>query len=454
MAFVPAPCLLNSGARPAPASSPLRPALAPRARSDLVKVNTPRRARAARAASDLRLFPSSQLAQAAPHFDQQQQWDALLASALVDAPPDAAWFRTDTPLRVLRTPGRTRPGDDIQTVSPPSTKPRRKPHGFWNDLANVERELLLVNEQLGRTGLRSVPRLSEIAALGRGDLVAAISKHGGVKRVAEDLRWGRGGKTRRATSAVTLPEGSRRRRVRDKVLRRPKAYWNDIGRVQSEIGAFVAEYGVKGVMPTQKQFYTFERADLVQAAARHGGLRVLAQSMGLRCRRAPKKRLYWKDFEVLKKALLEFSEQHCPGYMPTGDELMSKGCSAITNAIAAHGGFPAVANKLGLCARNTKAQGAPKTWNEQRLKLELHAFTMTYLPDLARTQTIPTERQLRKYGRNDLSYAINKFGGFAAVARALGLRQKTRGVFRSNVPVSSNIKRTQSSSKVYTVTAQ
>lgn len=451
MAFVPAPCLVTGGARlAASSSSQRRLPTAPRAKSDLV--NTPRRARAARAASDLRLLPSGQFPRAAP---QQKQWDALLAAALVDAPPDAAWFRappdaawfrTDAPHRVLRNPRRGKRGaETLPAVQ--SVKPIRKPHGFWNDLANVERELLLVNGQLGCTGKKSVPRLSEIAALGRGDLVAAISKHGGVKRVAEDLRWGRGGKTRRATSTVTLPDGVSGRRVRDKMLRRPKAYWDDIGRVQSEIGAFVAEYGVKGVMPTQKQFYAFERADLVQAAGRHGGLRVLSQSMGLRCRRVARKRLYWKDFEVLKKALLEFSEQHCPGYMPTGDELMSKGCSAITNAIAAHGGFPAVAEKLGLRARNTKAQGAPKTWDEQRLKLQLHAFTLTYCPDLARSQTIPTERQLRKHGRNDLSYAINKFGGYAAVAKALGLQQKQRGVFRSNVPISSD---SESSAKAET----
>lgn len=439
MAFVPAPCLFNGGARlAASSSSQRRLPKAPRAKSELI--NTPRRARAARTASDLRLLPAGHLPRAAP---QQQQWDALLAAALVDAPPDAAWFRTEVPHRVLRSPRRSNSRRDADLPAP-TAKPIRKPHGFWNDLKNVERELILVNEQLGRTGKRSVPRLGEMASLGRGDLVAAISKHGGVKRVAEDLRWGRGGKTRRAGSAVVLPNGLRRRRVRDKVLRRPKHYWDDIGRVQSEIGAFVAEYGVKGVMPTQKQFYAFERSDLVQAAARHGGLRVLAQSMGLRCRRVPRKRLYWKDFEVLKNALLKFSEQHCPGYMPTGDELMSKGCSAITNAVAAHGGFPAVAEKLGLLARNTKAQGAPKTWDEQRLKLELHAFTLTYFPDLARSQTIPTERQLRKHGRNDLSYAINKFGGLAAVAKALGLQQKKRGAFQSNVVVSSD---SESSSK-------
>lgn len=313
-------------------------------------------------------------------------------------------------------------------------RPVRKPHGFWNDLANVERELLLVNALLGRPGAKIIPRLSEISALGRGDLVAAIGKHGGVKKVAVALRWGRGGKTRRAVSALGA-ERVIRDGTRDKILRRPKAYWNDIERVQSEIGAFVAEYGETGVMPTQKQFYSFERSDLVQAAGRHGGLRVLAQSMGLRCRRAPKKRMYWKDFDVLKKALLEFADERCPGRMPTGDELVEGGASSVANAIAAHGGFPEVAKKCGLNARNTRSQGAPVTWDEGRLRTELHAFTVAYLPGLAKTRTIPTERELRKFGRNDLSYAINKFGGFAKITKVLGLQQRRRGIFRSNAPI-------------------
>lgn len=160
----------------------------------------------------------------------------------------------------------------------------------------------------------------------------------------------------------------------------------------------------------------------------------MAKAMGLSCRRAARRKQYWKDFSVLEKALLDFARENCPGRMPTGDELMAKGCSAITNAVATHGGFPAVARRLGLTARNTKSQGAPRVWDEARLKMELHAFTIKYFPDLARTQTIPTERQLRKYGRNDLSYAVNKAGGYAAVAKALGLQQKRRGVFRSKKP--------------------
>lgn len=301
----------------------------------------------------------------------------------------------------------------------------RKPHGYWNDLSNLERELIAVNAILGRVGKRSVPKLVDMKALGRGDLVAAVAKHGGVKKVAKDLRWGTSGKTKRRADESMI-------QVRGKVLRRPRKYWEDVQRVQAEIGAFVDEYGIRGVMPTQKQFYQFGRADLAQAAGRHGGLRVIAEKMGLKCRRKAKKRRYWGDFGALRIALEKFSAKHCPGYMPTGDELTLKGHSALTNAIAMHGGYPEVAKRLGLKARNDYKQGAPKTWTEKRLKIEIFSFVMRWEPEYARQGWMPTERMLRKRGRNDLSYAVSRFGGFKKVAEMVGLTMRKRGVFSSH----------------------
>lgn len=314
--------------------------------------------------------------------------------------------------------------------------PQRKAHGYWNDLSNVEHALHEVNEQLGRAGKRIVPKLSEMRMLGRGDLVAALGKHGGIKKVAEDLRWGRGGKSRRKRSEEGGGVGGGgkavvRKGVRDKLLRRPRKYWEDVERVKMEIGAFVAEYGVKGVMPTQKQFYQFGRADLVQAAGRHGGLRVVAGMMGLKCRRQTREKWYWREFETLRKALLSFAREHCSGCMPTGDELNSEGCSGLRNAIVTHGGFAKVATKIGLKARNTRAQGAPVRWEMERLRMEVHAFVMMHFPELARRRLMPSEGMLRRFGRNDLSYAISKFGGYQKVAEVMGLEVKRGGVFRS-----------------------
>lgn len=291
---------------------------------------------------------------------------------------------------------------------------RRKPHGYWNQLENVERELLFVNEQLGNRG-RVIPRITELKALGRGDLVAALMKHGGVKHVAVALRWTR------------APSGCARRMrpTREKVLRRPADYWQDAERVYSEMSAFIEEFGSRGVMPTRKQLYSFGRADLANAAMKHGGLRAVAKQMNLKGRRDARSRGYWRDFSAVYDELLKFSGKYCPGVMPTADELSSKGLSCLVNAIASHGGFPSVAEKCGLMPRNVKRQGAPAVWDEIRLRREYLSFLMTFYPQLAKERIMVGERQLRKYGRNDISYAIGKFGGFARLANELGFRKRT-----------------------------
>lgn len=290
---------------------------------------------------------------------------------------------------------------------------QRKPHGYWNQLENVERELLLVNAQLGHHGRRMLPRLADIKALGRGDLIAALMKHGGVKQVSVALRWAR------------APSGSVRRirQVREKLYRRPAAYWKDVECVHCEMNAFIEEFGVRGVMPTRKQLYEFGRADLANAAMRHGGLRIIAKQMKLKGRNDVKPRGYWRDFSAVQDELVNFSNKYCAGVMPTADELLSKDLSSLVNAIAAHGGFPSVAERCGLKPRNVKKQGAPLLWDEARLRREYLSFLMTFYPQLAKERTMVGERQLRSHGRNDLSYAIGKFGGFAKLAKTLGLKK-------------------------------
>lgn len=295
----------------------------------------------------------------------------------------------------------------------------RKPHGYWNQLTNVERELMLVNAQLGRQGRRVMPRVDDLKMLSRGDLLAGLMKHGGMRHVAAALRWSRP----TARDGIVRPV----RPVRQKLLRRPSAYWTEVSRVHSEMSAFIDEFGTRGVMPTRKQLYAFGRSDLANAAMRHGGLRVIARQMELKCRKRARPRGFWRDFTELEKIVVEFSKAHCPGKMPTADELSSKGFSCIVNAMAAHGGFPAVADKCGLKPRNVKRQGAPLLWNEIRVRREYLSFIMTYYPHLAKERIMVGERQLRQHGRNDLSYAIGKFGGFGKLASALDLKKR---VFR------------------------
>lgn len=306
----------------------------------------------------------------------------------------------------------------------PKQERRRKPHGYWNRLSNLEAELLIANSQLGYTGRRAIPRLDDLKRIGRGDLVAALGKHGGVKQVSEALRWPRVRSLgQRVQNSV--------RSIRSKVARRPADYWANVSRVHTEMGAFISEFGSRGIMPTRKQLYAFGRADLANAAERHGGLLEIARQMGVHGRKDSRRRGYWRDFSRVREEVIKFSEEYCNGVMPTADELSGKGLSCLVNAIATHGGFPTVAEKCGLKARNAKRQGAPNLWDEARVRKEYLSFLMTYYPHLARERTMVGERQLRQHGRNDLSYAIGKFGGFAKLGGELNLKKRS---FRARLP--------------------
>lgn len=66
----------------------------------------------------------------------------------------------------------------------------RKPHSYWNELRNVETELVAANVALG-VGHKGkiMPRLADLRSVNRGDLIAAIAKHGGLRKVGHHLGW-------------------------------------------------------------------------------------------------------------------------------------------------------------------------------------------------------------------------------------------------------------------------
>lgn len=306
-------------------------------------------------------------------------------------------------------------------------KSKRKPHGYWNDLENVQRELLLVNASLGRRGRKQMPRLAEMKALGRGDLVAALAKYGGSKKVAAVLRWGPYKK-----SGLKLPSSIRTHsklpytELRPKETRRTADYWKDLGRVQLEVTLFIRQHCVPdGVMPTQAHFRSLGRADIVNGLAKHGGLRSVAASMNLRCARSRATIRF--DFQSFASQVLLFSKSHCPGKMPTAEELKKHGSYKIANAVVVHGGYPSVARRLNLELRSTRVQKPTNVWNLERLSKELRLFLNTEYPE-SDCDCMPTERQLRSKGRNDLSYAIGMLGsmngGKKRLASLLDLKLK------------------------------
>ena len=127
---------------------------------------------------------------------------------------------------------------------------------------------------------------------------------------------------------------------------------------------------------------------------------------------------YWEDFTNLERELLNFIEEHgTRGMMPGQDELNRFGRSDIGNALRRHGGLIAVAQRLGLT--NTRK---PKNYYDDftNLKRELLAF----IEENGTHGIMPTQSELVRAGRGDLSRAFTKHGRLSAVAKRLGLTQQ------------------------------
>jgi transposase-like protein len=201
------------------------------------------------------------------------------------------------------------------------TKPR-KPSGYWKNIENIKREILLINDQRGQIG--KMPTREEFVQLGRLDLERAISKHhNGYQSVAEQLR---------------LTYSKKRAR-----------YWHDFNNVKCELLKFIQEHGTPGIMPTKQKLEETEATSLAWAVVLHGGFPNVAAQLGLKLPYGRKPRNYWDNPENLKQELFAVIEQlGNPGVMPTFQQLKEVGRSDLISAISDHNGWPAVARKLGL----------------------------------------------------------------------------------------------------------
>src|SRR5438445_749981 len=146
---------------------------------------------------------------------------------------------------------------------------RKKPQGYWNDFANVERELLAFIEDHGTPGV--MPTQDELTKTKRGDLKNAISKkHGGYPAVAERLG------------------------LEFTCTAKPRGYWSDFSNVERELLAFIKEHGTPGVMPTAAELAKAGRGDLTGAISNHhGGYLPVAEQLGLKLAYVAKPPGYW-----------------------------------------------------------------------------------------------------------------------------------------------------------------
>lgn len=268
-----------------------------------------------------------------------------------------------------------------------------RPNGYWNDFTHVEEELRSFIHEQGTPGV--MPTGAQLRDAGYGNLLSGIIKHGGIATIAQRLEL-------KLSSTA-----------------KPSEYWNNFAHIEQELHQYIQEYGMPGVMPTQSELSKAGRLDLVNAIQGiHGGFTNVAQRLGLQQRVSGKQAGYWKDFANVEQELRAWIAAHgSPGTMPALQVLRMNGQTSLASAIAQHGGFPAVAQRLGLIyAYIAKPAGY---WNDfSHIEQAVNAF----IEEHGTPGVMPTRGELRNARWHDLEIALGKHGGSIAVANRMGLQ--------------------------------
>lgn len=296
----------------------------------------------------------------------------------------------------------------------------KKPRGHWSDPAVLHAELLTFTARYGHPGL--MPRRDQLLRAGRADLNYAIRKHGGYSTVAASLHL--------------LWYG-------------PCSYWRVFRNLQKRLLSFVRLRNHGPVMPSFETLRRLGRMDLVYGIALHGGVMMVARRTGLEVVFPELGDDFWGRPEnvqrELERALLTqpLEARHS---MPSSVTLVQAGRADLATAIRDHGGWIYYAQRLGLrFAYEVRHQGF---WAKEENVVQelLNYLTLRYgtweypgkppehigpsnkpqkhggrLPvegmELPRVKFIPPTELLKRDGRSDIAFAIERYhGGIHAFA--------------------------------------
>jgi hypothetical protein len=115
-----------------------------------------------------------------------------------------------------------------------------------------------------------------------------------------------------------------------------------------------------------------------------------------------------------------------PQEMPPISALSSHGPPGMTHAVRSlHGGKEAVARRMGLTLGRMPRGFWCAAANRERAVLELVADLAGIDPKMHKLGMMPSKRSMVALGRANLAQAIERHGGFAELARALGLEYRS-----------------------------
>jgi len=265
---------------------------------------------------------------------------------------------------------------------------QRHPDHYWDDLTTLGLAVKQFNEDHGSAD--RLPGKNLLARHGRQDLIGAIRLHGGWRAVALKL------------GLAEIP------------LQKPDGYWLSLENVALAIDSYNQTHGTPGQMPGQTELNRTGHSTLARAiSVYHGGFAVVASRLGLTYT-GPRPPGYWQEWINLEQELVAYiRSQGTLGRMPLLETLKQHKRYDLINALATHGGYHAVAGRLGL----TTSYRPPGYW--ERWENLAHEF-LEWAREHDQVGVMSTSNELTATGRADLVSAAYKHGGLLAVADKLG----------------------------------
>lgn len=252
----------------------------------------------------------------------------------------------------------------------------QKPAGYWTD------ETILIELKKIQDGAGYLPTYGKLQELGYKGLIGQIDRHGGMNKFRELLGV--------------------------EIIRVPAGHWTEemtlkeIKKISGEIGHF----------PTWNELKAMERSDLQHAINRNGSYNKFRELLGEKIIQASAD--YWTDETIIEEMKKIKGET---GHFPAGTELRVMGRQDIENAMYRNGGIPKFRKLLG-----DELNKAPNGyWTEETIITELKEL-------IVKISHFPTQEELNRLERNDLTNAIRTHGGINKFRAMFGLEPIIRPV--------------------------
>lgn len=271
---------------------------------------------------------------------------------------------------------------------------------------------------------RVMPTRRQLLAAGRSDLVSAIACRGGFTAVARRLGWASVQPRRHWASWPVF-----RNAVIAAGAAAPDGQWWERGdlaaasRLHGGPAVVAARLSSEGGGWTPPGVATAADADAAPSERPPligmSGAGSAAAGTPSRSRRPRRPAGYWRDWKTMEGAVRSFAEAHTGGRMPTQRELRAAQRTDLLGALRAHGGLGHVTSRLALpvARRNRRRRNH---WAEPST---LHAELRAYMADVgAYPRLMPRREDLARHSRGDLIYAVERHGGFPAVAASMHLQ--------------------------------